>query len=175
MTSTIEEKLRSVHLLLLDVDGVLTDGGIVYDDTRIETKTFHVKDGLGIRLLMKSGIQVGIVTGRSAMALHHRCDDLGITLLFDGVRDKAAALARIIDQTGVPAGQIAFVGDDLPDLPIMGKVGLAVAVSDAHPFVRKHAHLVTQAPGGKGAVREVCEAILTAKGGWDSLCNSFLS
>ncbi|MFZ5573383.1 MAG: KdsC family phosphatase [Thermodesulfobacteriota bacterium] len=169
-----DEKLKSIELVLLDVDGVLTDGSIVYDDAKNETKTFNVKDGFGIRLLMKSGVQVGIVTGRSSMALRHRCDDLGIALLFDGVKDKAALLPRIMELTGVSESRIAFVGDDLPDLPIMKKVGLAVAVGDGHELVREHAHMTTRASGGKGAVREVCEAILVAKGMWNSLCESFL-
>ncbi len=175
MTAEIQNQLKKIELLLLDVDGVLTDGGIIYHDDQVESKKFNVKDGLGIRLLMQSGIHVGIVTGRRSKALRHRCDNLGITLLFDGVGDKAAALQEVINQTGFSKDQIAFMGDDLPDLPIMRKVGLAVAVSDAHALVRKHAHLVTQAAGGKGAVREICEDILNAKGKWTGICESFFS
>lgn len=169
-----EAKLEKIRMVLLDVDGVLTDGGITYDDNKVETKTFNCKDGLGIRLLMDAGITVGIVTGRAAPALRHRCDNLGITLIFDGVTDKAAALARIVESTGIPASEIAFVGDDLPDLPIMSRVGLAVAVADAHPFIRSHAAIITQAPGGKGAVREISEDILKAKGLWNDIRNSYL-
>lgn len=168
------EKLKRIELVLLDVDGVLTDGSIVYDDHNTETKTFNAKDGLGIRLLMDAGVGVGIVTGRAAPALRHRCANLGITLIFDGVKDKGAVLSDIVRKTGVAAEHIAFVGDDLPDLPLLKKVGTAVAVADAHPFVRSHAHLVTRAAGGRGAVREICEAILEARGDWDRICRSYL-
>lgn len=165
--------MQNIQLLLLDVDGVLTDGGIIYDDDGRQIKVFNARDGLGLRLVMDAGIGVGIVTGRSGRALKHRCDNLGIDLIFDGVEDKAAAVAAIAEKTGIAPEAMAFVGDDLPDLPIMARVGLAVAVADAHPLVAARAHLVTEAPGGRGAVREVCERLLRAQGRWAAVEERF--
>ena len=162
-------KLKRIKLLLLDVDGVLTDGSIIYTDQGAETKVFNVKDGLGMRLLMEAGIEVGIITGRTSNALHHRCNNLGITLVCDKVQDKAALLDIISKRTGVPWKEIAFVGDDLPDLPLMRKVGLSVAVADAHETVRDHADMVMASKGGAGAVREICETILKAQGLWENI------
>lgn len=167
------DKLKSIKLLLLDVDGVLTDGSIIYNDNRVETKFFNVKDGLGIRLLMEAGIKAGIVTGRSSQALHHRCKNLGIDYIFDDVNDKAGVLDLILDRTGVTAEEIVFIGDDLPDLPLMRRVGLSVAVADAHETVLATSDMVTSAKGGSGAVREVCEAILKAQGSWEKIMARF--
>ena len=166
--------LSPIELLLLDVDGVLSVGGIVYDDSGAQTKAFNPKDGLGIRLLMDSGIGVGIVTGRRSGALAHRCDDLGIDLVFDGIGNKAAVLAEVQSRTGLAARQIAFVGDDLPDLPLMKRVGVAIAVADAHDLVIRQADLVTRAAGGCGAVREICEDILKARGLWEAALERFM-
>lgn len=165
-----ESKLKRIEMLLLDVDGVLTSGEIIYSDTGKQIKHFDVKDGLGIRMLKKAGIQVGIVTGRSGNALRHRCNNLGLDLVFDGVRDKIKVLEQIMEthRMTTPAA-IAFVGDDLPDLGIMRQVGLAVAVADAHEIIRKTAHITTTAAGGHGAVREISEMILKSQGKWDAL------
>ncbi len=164
-----KNRLQQIRLVLLDVDGVLTSGEIIYNDNGEQTKIFNVKDGLGIRLLKEAGIQVGIITGRSGKALRHRCDNLGIELIFDGIRNKDKAIDDIHADTGIAIEAMAFVGDDLPDLPAMKKVGLAVAVGNADPLIQSHAHIVTQAPGGKGAVREISEAILKAQDLWDDL------
>ena len=165
----LREKLKHIKLLLLDVDGVLTDGSIIYDDDGRETKIFNSRDGVGIRLAMQAGIKIGIVTGRSSKALRHRCENLGIGLVFDGVADKAGMVAEITSQSGIEAEQAAFMGDDLPDLPLMKLIGLAIAVADAHEIVRRSADWTTRAPGGRGAVREVCEELLKAKGVWDQI------
>lgn len=164
-----ENRLKRIKMLLLDVDGVLTSGEIIYSDSGEQIKIFNVKDGIGIRLVKEAGIQVGIITGRKGKALQHRCDNLGIDLIFDGVRDKEKVLDDISAKTGIPYEEMAFIGDDLPDVPVMKKVGLAVAVGDASATVRQHAHMTTRAFGGKGAVREVCEAILMKQGIWDDL------
>jgi 3-deoxy-D-manno-octulosonate 8-phosphate phosphatase (KDO 8-P phosphatase) len=169
----LQDLLKQIRLLLLDVDGVLTDGAIIYTDTGQEIKGFHSRDGLGIKLAMEAGLRVGIVTGRRGPALMHRCRNLGIDLIFDGIEDKAAALEHISAQVDIPKGQIAFVGDDLPDLPIMRRVAVAVAVADACPEVREAAHMVTSAPGGAGAVREVCQALLQARGVWEAILKRF--
>jgi 3-deoxy-D-manno-octulosonate 8-phosphate phosphatase (KDO 8-P phosphatase) len=172
MPETVKE-LGRVKLLLLDVDGVLTDGHIVYNDDGSEIKVFNAKDGLGLRLLMDAGIQVGIVTGRSSGALVHRCKNLGIPLIFDGVQDKSKILVRVMAQENVSAEEIAFMGDDLPDLSIMKQVGLPIAVKDAHEIVVQNSKIVTSAKGGAGAVREICEAILKAKGLWEKTISRY--
>lgn len=165
--------LVSIQLLLLDVDGVLTTGQVVYTDSGEEIKAFGVKDGLGLRLVMDCGLQVGIVTGRGSGALLHRCRNLGIDLVFDQVRDKAAKLDEISTRTGIAAPQMAFVGDDLPDIPLMQKVGLGIAVADAVPEVIAAADMVTTAKGGCGAVREICEALLKARECWEPVLERF--
>ena len=163
------EHFPPIELLLLDVDGVLTDGAIAYTEDQTETKVFHVKDGLGIKLLHQSGIRTGIVTGRASPALLRRCRELGIQMVYDNVRDKGAVFDRIMEETGLPASAIAFMGDDLPDLPGFKKAGLSIAVADAHSVVCEQADMITEKCGGQGAVREVCEMILKSKGLWDSL------
>lgn len=162
-------RFKAIRLVLLDVDGVLTSGEIIYSDSGEQIKIFNVRDGLGIRLLQEAGIKVGIITGRRGKALQHRCDNLNINLLFDGIRDKEKALDDIQAETGIPVEAMAFVGDDLPDLPAIKKVGLGIAVGNADPLVRQHAHITTRAHGGKGAVREISEAILKAQDLWDDL------
>ncbi len=159
-----EAKLAQISLLLLDVDGVLTDGSIYFDHQGEELKAFNSKDGLGLHFLMQAGIQVGVITARQSKALQHRCDNLGIDLVFQGMRDKAAAMEQIRERTGVDPHQMAYMGDDLLDLPMFARVGLAIAVADSHPYVIQHADMITTAKGGKGAVREICDAILSAKG-----------
>ena len=165
----VTSRLKKIKMLLLDVDGVLTGGEIIYGDSGEQIKVFDVKDGLGIRLLKEAGLKVGIITGRKGNALHHRCVNLGIDLIFDGIRRKDKALDTISTTTGIGPQEIAFIGDDLPDLPVMRRVGLAVAVADAHEIIRQQAHIVTQACGGRGAIREICETILKAQGLWQDL------
>ena len=167
-------KLKQIQLLLLDVDGVLTDGSIIYNDKNEETKVFNVKDGLGIRLLMDSGIKVGIVTGRSSGALNHRCKNLGITMIFHGIQDKVKVLDEILKTDNITSDEIAFAGDDLPDLPLMKKVGLSIAVNDAHEVVQHHADMITFNKSGAGAVREISEAILKAKGIWQKIVDYYI-
>ncbi len=169
------DKLKDIKLLILDVDGVLTNGGIIYNDNGVETKIFNVKDGLGIRLLLEAGLDLCIVTGRRSKALDNRCKNLGIDLVFDNVRDKAAIFDRILDQTSVSASEVAFIGDDLPDISLMKNVGLSIAVADAHKVVLDAADVVTSAKGGDGAVREVCELLLKAQGFWDRIVDRFLN
>ncbi len=171
----METRLANIELLLLDVDGVLTDGSITYSDSGEQIKSFNSKDGLGLRLLMDAGIKVGIITGRRSKALEHRCKNLGIALLFDGVKDKSKALKTIVSQTGTALEKIAFVGDDLIDLPVMKRVGLCFCVADACEDVQQHSDIITSRPGGRGAVREICERILKSKGLWDAILHTFLS
>jgi len=160
--------LKRIALLLLDVDGVLTDGRLYYGADGETLKAFDVRDGLGLRLVLQSGLQVGIVTGRKGPALTARCRELGIELVFDGIQDKGAVLPSIIARTGIAPDQMAFMGDDLPDLSLMAEVGLAIAVADADADVRRVARWVTDAAGGRGAVREVCRHLMVARGQWEA-------
>ena len=172
-TKALPENLKDIQLLLLDVDGVLTDGSIIYSDADSETKVFNVKDGFGLKLVMAAGIEVGLVTGRTSKALHRRCRDLGIRHIYDDVPQKAQLLDQIVTETGIGPGNTAFIGDDLPDLPLMRRIGLSIAVADAHELVRDYSDWVTSAPGGRGAVREVCDALLKARGDWQKLMAQF--
>jgi len=174
MMADINSGLKEIEILFLDVDGVLTDGSIIYNDNASETKIFNAKDGLGIRLLLDAGIKVGIITGRKSKALRHRCRNLGITHVFESVDNKAAAFEKILKQTKTAAQKAAFIGDELPDLKLMKQVGFSVAVANAHEMLREHAEMVTSANGGNGAVRETCEAILKAKGLWEKTLKRFL-
>jgi len=153
-----------VRMLALDVDGVMTDGRLWYGAEGEVLKAFHVRDGLGIRLLMHEGVDVAIISARRAPALDRRIRDLGIAHVFVGRDDKESALDEILETLRVPATQIAYVGDDILDLPVMRRIGLPIAVADAHPLVREEAAWVTSLPGGTGAVREVADALLHARG-----------
>jgi 3-deoxy-D-manno-octulosonate 8-phosphate phosphatase (KDO 8-P phosphatase) len=167
--------LAHITVLLLDVDGVLTAGEVIYNDQGQETKVFNVRDGLGIRMLQLAGIQVGLITGRRSKALKKRCRNLGIGLLKDNVRNKISALDEIVAQINIPLDCMAYMGDDLPDLAVMSRVAVSIAVSDAHELVRQCADIVTQAAGGRGAVREICEQILKAQGHWEPLMKKLFS
>lgn len=164
MTATLLERARAVRLLLLDVDGVLTDGSLFLGDDGEQYKAFHSRDGHGIRLLQDSGVDVGILTGRQSRVVEHRCRELGIRPILQGRRDKKDALHELLDIAGVGPEETAYMGDDIVDLPVMRRVALGLAVADAHPLVREHAHHVTTLGGGRGAVREACELIMDAQG-----------
>lgn len=167
-----ESIFKNVRMLLLDVDGVLTEGEIIYgSDTEI--KKFSVRDGLGIRLLITSGIEVGIVTARKSEALIKRCSDLGIKTIFDGVSDKGKVLEKICQDSGLSPGEIAFMGDDLPDIPLLRRVGVPVTVADAAEEVKKIVVAVSSKNGGKGAVREICESILKARNLWGNAISKY--
>lgn len=153
-----------ITLLALDVDGVLTDGSIFIDDAGNETKRFNVRDGFGLRVWATMGFQTAIITGRSGTALQHRAADLRIGEVIQGSKDKAASLAILVERSGVPADRIAFLGDDWPDLSVMKKVGYPIAVADADPAILVIAAYTTRSKGGHGAVREVVEHLLSAKG-----------
>lgn len=168
-TPTLTERCAAIELLVADVDGVLTDGRIVYTDGGTEIKAFHVRDGSGIVFWQKLGKQVAILSGRKSKAVDVRAQELGIRFVRQGATDKLAAFRQLLVQLGLRAEQAAAVGDDLPDLPVLRAAGLAVAVADACPDVRAVAHHVTVANGGQGAVREAIELILKHQGRWDAL------
>jgi len=165
----VRNKAKKIKLLLLDVDGVLTDGGIFIDDRGYETKRFDVRDGQGIAQLKRADIEVGFITGRSSKAVHHRARELGVKIVHQGVQDKADIYKRIKQKNRLTDEQIAYMGDDVADLPILRKVGLAFTVRDSWSGIKSEAHYVTQSSGGKGAVREVSELLLRAQNIWNDL------
>jgi YrbI family 3-deoxy-D-manno-octulosonate 8-phosphate phosphatase len=171
---TIEERCRPISLLLSDVDGVLTDGQIVLDNQGIESKAFHVRDGLGIKLWQKAGCQFGMLTLRSTQSLKVRAAELGIEILRQGTPDKLTALKQIMAELKLSRERVCYLGDDLPDLPVLRYVGLGVAVPDACGEVREAAHHTTHLCGGRGAVREVIEMILKAQGRWTDVIQTYL-
>lgn len=166
--------LAQLRLLCLDVDGVLTDGGILIDDHGHETKRFHVHDGAGLRLWRTLGLDVAVITGRRGMALRHRLEELGIRIVVGGAENKVAVFERIIEELGIRASQAAMVGDDLPDLPLLRVCGYPIAVPDAVTEVKSAARYVTTRAGGNGAVRDAIEHLLHGMGRWDEAVGRFV-
>jgi len=164
-----KDKFKKIQLLLLDVDGVLTSGEIFLGSADHEYKIFNVQDGLGIKLLIKNGIQVGILTGRTSEAVTKRSSELNITILYQGYSDKLKAFQELLDQHHFHSDVICYMGDDLLDIPVMNKVGAAVAVANSRDEVKTVADFVTVHDGGKGAVREVAELILKSQGKWGGI------
>jgi 3-deoxy-D-manno-octulosonate 8-phosphate phosphatase (KDO 8-P phosphatase) len=165
----VRKKIKQIRLLLLDVDGVLTDGRIVMDYRGNEIKYFDARDGQGIRLLQRAGIQVGIISGRSASAVTHRAKDLGIKLVYQGADDKLVAYNKIKRRSPISDREIAYVGDDLVDLALLRRVGLALTVNDCWPDLKQACDYVTEAGGGRGAVREIAELLLKTQGKWRTI------
>lgn len=165
----LRKKAQNIVLLLLDVDGVLTDGRIIVDDRGVETKHFHVRDGQGIALLLRAGVEVGLMTSRSSNSVRYRAKELGIRLVRQGVRDKITTYREIKRRRALRDEQIAYMGDDIIDLPTLREAGLALSVADGWAGLRGTVDYVTTTPGGQGAVREVAEMILKAQGKWAEL------
>ncbi|RUT64383.1 3-deoxy-D-manno-octulosonate 8-phosphate phosphatase (plasmid) [Morganella morganii] len=163
IAQTVMEKAAKIRLLICDVDGVMSDGLIYQGNNGEELKAFNVRDGYGIRCLLTSGIEVAIITGRKAKLLEDRANTLGITHLYQGQSDKLLAYRELLDKLAVRPGEVAYIGDDLIDWPVMAEVGLSAAVADAHPLLLPEADYVTQIAGGRGAVRELCDLILLAQ------------
>jgi len=169
----LETKCRRIELLLSDVDGVMTDGRIVYDNQGIETKRFHARDGMGIRLWQKSGHSFGIITQRSSHSVKLRAAELDVSLVRQGAGDKMSTLEELAELSGVELDRIAYIGDDLPDLAVIRAVGLGVAVADGAAEVCEAADYVTTLPGGGGAVRETIEVILKSQQRWQDVIRSY--
>lgn len=169
----IRWRVAQVALLILDVDGVLTNGRIIIDDQGTESKQFHVRDGHGLKLLMRSGIEVVFLTGRTSRVVEHRANELGVGGVYQGIKDKGRALDEIIENRGLSGEQVAYVGDDVVDIPVFRRVGFAVAVADAPDYVRQRAHYVTVMRGGEGAVREICDMILKIQGNWHTVTERY--
>ncbi|WP_303901884.1 3-deoxy-manno-octulosonate-8-phosphatase KdsC [Thiohalomonas denitrificans] len=164
----ILEKAARIRLVIFDVDGVLTDGSLFIGDDGQEYKAFYSRDGHGMKILQASGVEIGIITGRTSEVVRLRMESLGIRHVYQGRMEKLPAFEDLLAATGVLAEEVAYVGDDIMDLPVMRRVGLAVAVQDAHTLVKKHSHWVTPNGGGRGAGRDTCELIMEAQGTLDA-------
>jgi 3-deoxy-D-manno-octulosonate 8-phosphate phosphatase (KDO 8-P phosphatase) len=173
MTVTVEERAARINLLLMDCDGVLTDGRVWLFDDGEEQKGFHTRDGLGIELWHRAGLKSGIISGRKSSAVERRARGLGMSFVVQGVKEKVQAFVETLAEAGVTSDEVAFIGDDLNDIPLMLRSGLGVAVADAATETRERAHYVTKVAGGYGAVREVIELILKAQGRWDDLAADY--
>ncbi len=174
LTPDFVSRAKAIRLLLLDVDGVLTDGGLTIHGDGAESKTFYVRDGHGIKLLQRAGIEVGILSGRRSAPTDRRAAELGIVLVEQGAQDKLAVLEAILAARGLSAAEVAFLGDDLVDLPVMRRVGLSMTVADAVDDLAPFVQYVTHAVGGRGAVREAAEALLKARGQWEDVLARYL-
>lgn len=161
-------RAAAIKVLILDVDGVLTDGSLTYGADGEVTKTFNVLDGLGIELLQKTGVAVAIISARKSPVVVRRAADLKIMHVYQGTHDKRIAFAALLAATGASAEECGYIGDDVIDLPLLRKVGFAVTVPTGHPEVQHRAHYVTRAGGGRGAVREVCDMVMRAQGNYDA-------
>ncbi len=171
----VKELAARIKLLILDVDGVLTDGGLIWLADGQEGKIFHVHDGHGIRLVQRAGIEVALLTGRSSQVVAHRARDLGIELIVQGSRDKVTDYEEMLRQRQLDDLDVAYVGDDLVDVPVFKRVGLAVAVGGSAAYVNSHCDATTINQGGHGAVREVCDFLLQAQGKWEEVTAPYLA
>jgi 3-deoxy-D-manno-octulosonate 8-phosphate phosphatase (KDO 8-P phosphatase) len=172
---SLHERCQKIDMLVMDVDGVLTDGGIVYTDQGGEIKGFHARDGSGLKIWMALGKQAGVLTGRESTIVARRAAELGVNRVLQGVDDKLTGFRMLLQEHDLKEDQAAYLGDDVPDLPVLRSCGLAVAVADACPEARELAHYVTRTSGGRGAVRETIELVLRAQGRWQEAVARFLA
>lgn len=172
---TILIRVKPIRLILMDVDGTLSDGKLFYDANWIEGKSFNVRDGFGIYLAHSAGLKTGIITGRNSRLVNERARELEMEFVFQGHFEKSTVLGEIMRQSGLREEQIAFIGDDLFDLPVLLRVGFAAAPADADPEVLQRVHFVSRHPGGGGAVREIIEVILKGQSRWENILNQFIS
>ena len=170
----MEEKFKALKLVIFDVDGVLTDGSLIFCDKGREYKVFNTQDGLGIKMLRETGVEVAVITARQSRVVRDRMKQLGILYLFQGEQNKRIAYDKLKSQLQLEDDQIAYVGDDLLDLPIMRQVSLAIAVENAHPIVKQHADWITPRSGGRGAARDVCDKVMTIQGTLEGLLQRYL-
>ncbi len=174
ITEDVIGRARRIELVGFDVDGVLTNGSLFFGDDGQEYKAFNARDGHGLRMLHDHGIRTAIITGRTSQAVAHRADNLEIDMVYQGRHDKANALDELAQTTGLELSRIAYVGDDVIDLPVLCRVGLAIAVNDAHPLVVQHCHWQTPSPGGQGAGRDVSELLLKARGVYEAAMQKYI-
>lgn len=175
MRYSVAQRARRVKLLVFDVDGVLSDGQMIVGDDGVQVKSFDVRDGFALVWARRCGLRTAIITAERSATVTHRAKRLGIEWVAQFARDKAKAFKECCGHFGVPTDQICYVGDDLPDLPVLRRVGLAVAVPDAPSEVKAHAHYITKKAGGRGAAREVVELILRAQGRWEAVVREYLT
>lgn len=171
----LEQRMQGIKLILSDVDGVMTSGGITYDNQGVETKTFHVRDGMGIKLWQRTGYRFGIITARSSHIVKLRMDELNVDLVRQGAENKLEIADAIMEEMSLTPEQICYIGDDLTDMALLQTVGLSASVADGAPEVKKSVHMVTKAGGGLGAIRELVEAILKSQNRWQELLQSYSS
>jgi len=167
-------KAKSIELLLLDVDGVLTDGSLIYQENGVEAKSFNTQDGLGIRLIQKIGVEAGLITARQSEIVRRRADELGLQYVYQGVNTKLESYKEIVKISGLKPFQICYMGDDWIDLSILNRVGLAACPANSVPEVKDACHFITERIGGHGAVRQVCDLIMLAKGARDNLLQQYM-
>jgi 3-deoxy-D-manno-octulosonate 8-phosphate phosphatase (KDO 8-P phosphatase) len=170
----LRARARSIQLLVLDVDGVLTNGRVYYGADGDELKAFHIRDGLGLKMLRATGVEVAIVTGRTSRAVELRAENLGVPHVFQGVSDKLVVFEQLLKRLTLSADAAAAMGDDLPDLPVLRRCGLAACVPEAPALVRGHSHYVAERSGGAGAVRELCELLMAAQGTLEASVQEYL-
>lgn len=175
MDAALRERASKIRMLVLDVDGVLTDGKLYFDHAGNETKAFNTRDGMGIKALQRVGIEVAVITGRKSEAVAHRMAQLGVEHVYQGREDKLTAFLHLLEATGLDERQICFAGDDWIDLPVLIRAGLAISVADAEDRVKEQAHWITSRNGGDGAVREVCNLILIAQGKEQTILDEILA
>lgn len=169
----LDQRLQSIRLILSDIDGVMSDGGIIYDNQGFESKQFHVRDGLAIKLWRQAGNQFGVITARSSHVVKVRMSELGVDFVRQGMEDKLATAMELLQLIKLGPEQVCYIGDDLPDLKLLKAVGLAATVADAVVEVRNVAHYVTKASGGRGAIRELVETILKSQGRWSEIVQEY--
>ena len=173
MKKSLREKLQHIKILIMDVDGVMTDGRIIINDDGRETKNFDVRDGHGIKLVQRYGIEVALLTGRQSEVVKHRANELGITEVHQKIFNKKEVFAKILQKNNLNANQAAFIGDDIIDIPVLKEAGFSATVADAIDIVKKTVDYVTKNKGGRGAVREVCEMLLQAQGRWPEIAAKY--
>ena len=171
----VKTRAAAIKLVVFDVDGVLTDGSLFYGDDGQEYKAFNARDGHGMKMLQASGVDIGIITGRTSEVVKHRVKNLGIKHVYQGQLEKMPAFDKLRNKLKLHPEQVAYVGDDVVDLPIMLRVGLAITVQDGHDLVKQHAHWITHRDGGRGAAREICELIMDAQGTLENTLLKYLS
>lgn len=173
MKKKLQEKLKKIKILMLDVDGVMTDGRVIMDDDGRQLKNFNVRDGHGLKMIQRYGIDVVILTGRKSEVVNHRAKDLGIKEVYQGALDKKEVFEKILKKNDLTADFVAYMGDDVIDIPVLRQVGFSAAPADAEDVVKKSVDYVTEKKGGNGAVRELCEIILQAQGKWPEIAEKY--
>ncbi len=173
LPSDVVDRAKAIKLLICDIDGIFSDGSVYMGNNGEELKAFNTKDGFGLKALMNTGCQVAVITGRNSKIVENRMNSLGVKHIYQGMETKLIGFEQLCSDLSVEAHEVAFIGDDFPDVPVMKKVGFAVSVTDGHPFVKEISHYVTQTPGGKGAVRELTDLIIMAQQGEDYITSHF--